>query len=145
MVKNLFGINLQDAIISGVNLSNSNLSQADFSRADMRGVRLTGADLRGARLISSILSDIKGGRGNSIVDITDADFSDSVMGWTIIGHIYLNRIIGIGNIKHIGPSYVSTSTLELTAIEIQKKWGFTDRYRRISSRLWNSIRLLNTI
>jgi hypothetical protein len=116
----LRGAQLHDAILAGANLSFADLRGADLSRADLRGVLLTGADLRNADLRSAVLADVVGGLGNSVVDITDADFSGALFGWTIIGDIYLNRITGIGRIRHKGPSYISTSTLEFTAHEVAK-------------------------
>lgn len=114
------GGRLHDAILTGADLSFADLREADLSRADLRGVLLTGADLRNADLRSAVLADVVGGSGNAIVDITNADFSGALFGWTMVGHIYLNRITGIGRIRHAGPSYISTSTLEFTAHEVAK-------------------------
>lgn len=116
----LRGVRLRDTVLAGADLSFADLREADLSRADLRGVLLTGADLRNADLRSAVLGDLVGGLGSSIVDITDADFTGAVFGWTVVGDIYLNRISGIGRIRHIGPSYISTSTLEFTAREIQR-------------------------
>lgn len=116
----LRGARLHDAILTGADLSFADLQGADLSRADLRGALLTGADLRNADLRSAVLADVIGGLGNGIVDITDADFTGALFGWTMLGHIYLNRITGIGQIRHAGPSYISTSTLEFTAQEVAK-------------------------
>lgn len=116
----LRGARLHDAILTGADLSFADLQGADFSRADLRGVQLTGADLRNADLRGAVLADVVGGLGNAIVDITDADFTGALFGWTMVGHIYLNRIMGIGQIRHAGPSYIATSTLEFTAHEVAK-------------------------
>ena len=117
--QSLRGVNFDGAVLAGADLSVADLREADLSRADLRGVLLTGADLRSADLRSAVLSDIVGGKGNSVVDITDADFTGAQFGWTVIGDIYLNRITGIGQIRHSGPSYISTSTLEFTARELK--------------------------
>jgi hypothetical protein len=114
------GVNLGDVVLAGADLSGADLRGADLRRSDTRGVLLTGADLRGADLRGAVLSDIHGGRGNAVVDITGADFTESVFGRTVIGDIYLNRMIGLGAIRHIGPSYVSTSTLALTVEEMNR-------------------------
>lgn len=114
------GALLHDVNLSGADLSSSDLRGADLKRADLRGVLLTGADLRQADLRSAVLADIVGGVGNSTVDITDADFTEANFGWTMIGDIYLNRMTGIGQVRHSGPSYLSTSTLEFTVAEIAR-------------------------
>jgi uncharacterized protein YjbI with pentapeptide repeats len=72
-------------------------------RSDLRGALLTDSDLRKADLRSAVLADVTGGIGNAVIDITDADFTEAVFGWTLIGDIYLNRMIGIGQIRHAGP------------------------------------------
>ena len=100
------GALLHDVNLSGADLSSSDLRGADLKRADLRGVLLTGADLRQADLRSAVLADIVGGVGNSTVDITDADFTEANFGWTMIGDIYLNRMTGIGQVRHSGPSYL---------------------------------------
>src|SRR5205814_1369243 len=101
-------------------LSFADLRGADLKRADLRGALLTGADLRQADLRSAVMADIHGAPGNSVIDITDADFTGAIFGWTVIGDIYLNRITGIGQIRHLGPSYIAMSTLEFTVDEIEK-------------------------
>jgi hypothetical protein len=119
--QHLRGARFNDAILAGADLSFADLREADLSRADLRGVLLTGADLRNTDLRSAILGDVVGGVGNSVVEITDADFTGAIFGWTMVGHVYLNRITGIGRIRHTGPSYISTSTLEFTAREVEKR------------------------
>jgi hypothetical protein len=116
----LRGARFNDTILAGADLSFADLREADLSRADLRGVLLTGADLRNTNLRSAILADVFGGIGSSVVDLTDADFTGARFGWTMVGHVYLNRITGVGQIRHSGPSYISTSTLEFTAREIKK-------------------------
>jgi hypothetical protein len=115
----LCGARFDGAILVGADFSFADLREADLSRADLRGALLTGADLRNADLRSAVLGDLVGWAGNSVVDITDADFTGALFGWTIVGDIYLNRITGIGRIHHSGPSYISTSTLEFTARELE--------------------------
>jgi hypothetical protein len=114
------GALLHDVNLAGADLSACDLRGADLKRADLRGVLFTGADLRQADLRSAVLADIVGGVGNSMVDITDADFTEAIFGWTMVADIYLNRITGIGQVRHSGPSYLSTSTLEFTVAEIAK-------------------------
>jgi hypothetical protein len=112
---------LDGALLHGADLRSSDLRGAVLSKSDLRGAQLADADLRGADLRSAVLSDLVGFDGNCVVDITDADFGEARLGWTIIGDIYLNRIRGIGGIVHLGPSYISTSSLEFTATELQSK------------------------
>ena len=114
------GALLHDVNLAGADLTASDLRGADLKRADLRGVLFTGADLRQADLRSAVLADIVGGVGNSMVDITDADFTGAIFGWTMVADIYLNRITGIGQVRHSGPSYLSTSTFEFTVAEIAK-------------------------
>jgi hypothetical protein len=116
----LQGALLHDVALTGADLSFADLRDADLSRSDLRGAMLTHSDLRGADLRGTVLTDVHGGMGNTLVDITDADLSGTRFGWTILGDVYLNRITGIGSIQHFGPSYITTSTLELTAYEVAK-------------------------
>jgi TIR domain/Pentapeptide repeats (8 copies) len=120
----LGGALLNDVILAGADLSFSDLRRADLKRSDLRGVLLTGSDLRQADLGSVVLADIVDGIGNSVVDITNADFTEAIFGWTLVGDIFLNRMIGIGQIRHAGPSYLSTSTLEFTVAEIAQSGTF---------------------
>jgi hypothetical protein len=115
----LRGADLNDALLSGADLSYADLHRADLSRADLRASQLTGADLRDADLRCAILADLLGREGTGLVDITNADFTGARFGWTIVGDVYLNRMTGLGHIRHAGPSYIATSTLELTAREIR--------------------------
>lgn len=115
---------LHDVNFAGADLSSSNLRGADLRRSDLRGALLTDSDLRKADFRSAVLADVTGGIGNSVIDITNADFTEAVFGWTLIGDIYLNRMIGIGQIRHAGPSYLSTSTLEFTVDEISRSGTF---------------------
>jgi TIR domain/Pentapeptide repeats (8 copies) len=118
--RDLRGAQLNDALLRGSDLSRTNLSGASLCRTDLRGVQLTRADLRAADLRCAVLGDVVGAGGSSMIDITDADFSDATFGWTFVGDIYLGRITGLGRIRHAGPSYVTTSTLELTSQELRK-------------------------
>ncbi|MBF6341257.1 toll/interleukin-1 receptor domain-containing protein [Nocardia abscessus] len=114
----LTGAQLSDAVLIGADLSDTDLCGAYLSRADLRGALLTRADLRDADLRGAVLTDVIAGPGNAMVDITDADFTGANFGWTVIGDVYLNRMIGVGRIRHSGPSYISTSTLEFTTTEL---------------------------
>ena len=71
------------------------------------------------------------------------DFTGALFGWTVVGHVYLNRITGIGQIRHAGPSYISTSTLEFTAHEVAKSGVIrTDRRKFALARVLFGIYLV---
>ena len=69
--RNLSGVDLSDADLSGANLSLTNLRSADLSGADLSGASLRGADLRGADLSGAYLS----GANLMSAKLSDADLS----------------------------------------------------------------------
>jgi len=69
--RNLSGVDLSDADLSGANLSGANLIDADLSGADLSGANLIDADLSGADLFGADLS----GADLSGADLFGADLS----------------------------------------------------------------------
>jgi hypothetical protein len=110
---------LADCVLAGADLTGADLRDAELTRADLRGALLTNANLVGADLRGAVLSDIPGGPANTMIDITNANFADAVFGQTVVADIFLNRMSGLTHIRHRGSSYITASTLELTAWEIR--------------------------
>jgi len=106
---NLGGADLRKAILfradlNGADLSRSNLSEADLSGTDLIGVDFNSADLSEADLSGAFLSGALLGGAN----FTGAFFEN-----TTLGIIDFSKTKGLDEIKHLGPSPISTRTLEL--------------------------------
>lgn len=105
---NLSGADLSGAVLGSADLSDTDLFKANLSKADLSDAILFRANLIGADLTDADLTfaDL------SLAYLDNADLSTAIMGWTTIGNIDLRNVKGLETIKHEGPSYVSTSTLE---------------------------------
>ena len=86
----LSGANLEEADLSRVNLSEASLSEANFSRANLQRARLSGTQL------------------------SSANFQMSVIGGTDFGNLDLSLATGLEQVRHHGPSILSTRTLSLS-------------------------------
>lgn len=84
---NLCGVNLRDADLNEANLDRVDLSESDLSAANLTGSSFDGANLNrvnlhDARMVSTMLTDID-----------------------------LQKVSGLENLLHLGPSRISTDTL----------------------------------
>lgn len=93
----LSGANLRRARLSGVSFANANLAGADLSRTTLRHANLTGANLMGANLAHA-----------------------GLLG-TVLAALDLSACLGLAEVRHLGPSGLSTSTLERTAEGLSQK------------------------
>ena len=101
-------IDLTNANLSGIDLTNADLGGADLSRAYLNFAILRGATLKKATLRETILT----GADLTNADLSEADLSDSYIGWTHFDSLDLHQTKGLETVVHIGPSFISTSTLE---------------------------------
>jgi hypothetical protein len=97
---NLEGADLRGADFGATNLNGANCSWADLSLAKFIGANLNGADLEGADLSGS--------------DLRGADLTNSKMSRTTLVAIDLSQVVGLGNVRHIGPSRIGIDTIYLS-------------------------------
>lgn len=109
----LSGANLSGADLSGANLVNANLLAARLSFANLIRAKLTWANLSVAFLNEANLSEanLSGVNFNRTL-LTGANFSQASIMMTQFGEVDLRMIQGLDTVNHLGPSNISTSTLE---------------------------------
>jgi TIR domain/Pentapeptide repeats (8 copies) len=95
--------NLREANLSGANLSGANLSGANLSRAFLRETFLGRANLSGADLS---IANFNG------TNLREANLSGTTMFQTTFNDLDLRPVKGLETIQHLGPSGITTSTLE---------------------------------
>jgi hypothetical protein len=95
---NLKEADLGEANLCGAFLSNADLYEANLTKAELREADLTKAELRVANL-----------RGAGLFNTT---WEDAQLAGTVIAYVDLSATIGIEKILHLGPSEVSTSTIQ---------------------------------
>ena len=108
---------LSDANLSGANLRGANLSRANLDRADLTGADLTGATLNGAALTRTNLtntifrqSDFYEAVFNTTV-LSGADFTGSIMGYTVLQNCDLSAATGLETVRHDAPSTLGVDSL----------------------------------
>jgi uncharacterized protein YjbI with pentapeptide repeats len=97
----LGGANLTDAGLYGCNLGGADLEGCNLSGADLAEVDLTGANLVHANLVRA--------------DLVGADVRDAIACGCSFGANDLSRTKGLGEMVHLGPSSIATTTLMRTA------------------------------
>jgi hypothetical protein len=90
--------NLIRTNLSGTNLSGTNLSEVELWGADIRGTNLRGAYIQFARLYN--------------MNLLEADLADAFLEWTVFGNVDLSETKGLEDVRHVGPSQISTDTLQ---------------------------------
>ena len=114
--------NLINADLSGINFTNGDLTSAYFVNAHFFKSVLVNADLRWSSFYGAIFTDadLSGAAltltdlrfaSFSTVDIEDADFARSRMGRTTFVNVDLSSVKGLGDVAHLGPSYVDVHTI----------------------------------
>ena len=89
---NLTGADLTSANLGGATLIDANLSASDLRWANLSGTNLGGADLSGAYLFN-------------------ANFTNSLVGFTVFGNNDLSTVKGIETSRHLGPSTIGVDTI----------------------------------
>ncbi len=108
---------LSDANLSGANLRGANLSRANLDRANLTGADLTGATLNGAALTRTNLADVKFQESDfyeavfNATPMTGADFSGSIMGYTVFQNCNLSVAQGLERVRHDAPSTLGLDSL----------------------------------
>ncbi|HWZ96950.1 MAG TPA: pentapeptide repeat-containing protein [Candidatus Dormibacteraeota bacterium] len=99
------GADLRGASLRGADLGGTNLWQAVLRRTDLGHTNLGGVNLRETNLTGA---NLNGARP------PDADFSNSVMGFTSLGAINLRTVRGLETVRHEGPSVIGIDTVYLS-------------------------------
>jgi uncharacterized protein YjbI with pentapeptide repeats len=113
----LFGAKLTDADLSKATLSKANLSKADLAGADLSRATLLGANLFEANLWEANLDTANfTGANLSGANLTEANLSRAIfhqchIGYTAFVNVDLKDVQDLETAKHIGPSYISISTI----------------------------------
>ena len=100
----LDGAILRGAMLRGASLESASLVDADLSRADLRDASLRSAFLNGANLTGAA--------------VAGADFSGAELSRTLLADVDLSKVKGLDEIRHLGPSEISMSTLIASDFEI---------------------------
>lgn len=117
---NLYGADLSGARLNGADLSVALLRNADLSEAHLNGADLTDANLIGVNLSRADLNDTNLSRADlgtanlNGARLRRSRFSGSVASDTNFGNLDLSEVIGLEDVRHTGPSRVSTDTLVLS-------------------------------
>lgn len=128
----LSGVNLSRADLSGANLSGANLKGANFNKANLSDAKFREASLRKADLSEAMLSgtDLRGANLSEAnlnqASLVDTDLQETILtgaygnqtnlsrsyfGYTVLGLIYLDEIIGLETISHRSPSFIAHETI----------------------------------
>lgn len=152
----LSGGDLGKSNLFGANLNKTKLREADLSMAHLFGTTLRGADLRGCNLGQSVIylanlhqADFTGA-DLSFTNLSrnyflNTNFSQAKMGYTVFGNSDLSQIIGLEDVKHVGPSSISTDTFAISKGQIPEAFlqgcGLSDadiEYAKLSKPDWSN-------
>jgi hypothetical protein len=106
-------IDLSEADLSGTNLNVANLRVANLFGADLTFANLRKADLT--------FVDLSGANLNR-ADLWGADLTASTIDFTVFGDVNLSETKGLDEVRYVGPSPISTRTLELSQGKIPEKF-----------------------
>lgn len=117
------GANLEGAIFSRANLVKANFRMARLERANFSNADLTRANFTGAFLSDAILCNASLGEANLTgARLDGTDLSRASVHDSIFADIDLSQTIGLGLIRHIGPSPISIETLYLSEGNIPEEF-----------------------
>ncbi len=108
---------LSDANLTGANLRSANLSRANLDRANLTGADLTGATLNGAALTRTNLTDVNFQESDfyaavfNTTPVTGANFTGSIMGYTVFQNCNLSDAQGLELVRHDAPSTLGLDSL----------------------------------
>jgi uncharacterized protein YjbI with pentapeptide repeats len=105
--------NLEEADLRDAYLDETNLSGANIWYADLSGVDLVGADLKEAYLY---LADLKRAK------VVGTKFAGVRLNGTHLSDLNLSQAVGLKEVEHQGPSYISTDTLQRSRGKIPEKF-----------------------
>jgi hypothetical protein len=109
---NLMYANLCQANLSGADLIKAGLTMAELCEANLKAVNLSGAELYESNLYRAslqladlTLANFKG------TNLNNADLSGASLAGTVFADINLSGALGLGTLKHWGPSQISIGTI----------------------------------
>jgi len=137
----LKGAELAGADLSSVDLSSADLSGAILLAANLQNANLSGSNLRDTNLVDANLCETKLYDANlGRADITGANFRDAKLGLTVFGNVDLSKSLGLEDVVHYMPSYISTDSLKRSGgnipIEFMRGCGLSDldiEYSKLSA------------
>ena len=163
----LSGKNLSNADLSNTDLSDADLSIANLAYANLSGAKLTYTNLAGANLILANLNDanLTGAQMNSAnliaasltaTNLTGAKLSHAILNSTYLASITLTDAAlggtsfgncpdlhgakGLGQIDHLGPSYLDTITLRACVNDLPNEFllgvGYTHEEIKTLRRMY---------
>jgi hypothetical protein len=131
-------IYLFHADLTGANLDQANLERADLREADLFGSNLVGADLYKAHLVRAnfvqanlfeahlVGANLKKadliGANLVRVDLVGANLKGARIGGTVFADTDLSETKGLEEVKHIGASHISTSTIQRSKGKIPRSF-----------------------
>ena len=101
---NLDGAKLGEANLKGANLSGADLNRADLSYADLTDANLEGANLGKAIFFGSTFNATR--------------LTDAILFHTAFGDCDLSQVIGLDQLRHVGPSVIGLDTISRTPIKL---------------------------
>ena len=98
---------LKRAIFIRADLASADLSKAECQRADFRWAYLikakfNGSDLSGANLIEANLTK---------AELKQSNLEEAFVAWSCFGDNDLSKTLGLGAVKHFGPSTIGVDTI----------------------------------
>lgn len=111
---------LSDADFDKAKLHKAKIAMADLSGADLSNADLSEAELQYTNLYRAILVETDFTKANLVGaqftgnELTGANFSYAIIGDTHFSSVDLRQVKGLETARHTSPSYLSTSTLELS-------------------------------
>ncbi len=112
---------LDRARLEAARLEDCSLVDAHLNDTCIEEVRLHNARLNGASLVRACFDGailVRTSFDGAVLD--GASFNGAQLGETAIGGVDLSRVVGLKNVIHRGPSKIATSTLERTAMGLEK-------------------------
>ena len=106
----LFKASLVEALCSGAYFRRADLTQVDFSDADLVKADLIDVQLKNATLARASLVGADLSRSN----LTGVDLREAVIGWTVLGALDLTQVVGLEQVRHVGPSTLGFDTARLS-------------------------------
>lgn len=98
---------LSRADLRMTNLGEADFSEANLSNANLRWTSLNGADLSFSDLSRADLSFSDLSRAN----LNMANFDGTLIGYTTLGSVDLNKVKGLNAVRHAGPSTIGIDTI----------------------------------
>lgn len=110
-----YAARLFKATLSSSEAGGAYMRRADMTEADCSGTDLTKADLREVNLRNGTLAGASlVGADLSFANLAGTDMRDAMLGWSTLGHVDLSQVVGLDQVRHVGPSSVGLDTARLS-------------------------------